>query len=317
MSTAGQAIGGLGGAVIGFVAGGPTGALYGAQIGSMVGGIIDPVKTTTTGPRLSDLKVQTSTYGAVIPRVYGTTPVVGNIFWLEGNSLKEVTKKTKSSGKGGPSVTSETYSYYATFAVGLCKGPIAGVRRIWVGANLIYDAGSSDVNTIIASNSASALFTLHLGTNTQAADDRMQAALGVANTPAYRGLAYIVLKDFPLEDYGNSLMGAQVKVEVVQTGSTQYFNLEIGTSSLTNRSGMAWTGNNFCAIGSVATANLSEDGLAWTSYTMPGIGWYAVCYGKNLLVAITVSNQNIGISRDGGRTWVVYTAVLPAGDTYF
>ena len=48
----------------------------------------------------------------------------------------------------------------------------------------------------------------------------MQSTLGVANTPAYRGLAYIVFKDFPLADYGNSLVAAQVKVEVVKSGSS-------------------------------------------------------------------------------------------------
>ena len=51
----------------------------------------------------------------------------------------------------------------------------------------------------------------------------MQAALGVANTPAYRGLAYIVFNDLELAPYSNSLAGVQVKVEVVRVGSTELF----------------------------------------------------------------------------------------------
>lgn len=228
MSTGGQAIGGVLGAVGGFFVAGPKGALYGAQIGIAIGGYLDPPKgPVVKGPRLSDLSVQTATYGAPIARGYGTFPVVGNIFWLENNKIKETVRRKKSSsgGKGGGSKTvTETYSYSATFAVGLldCRdgNPIDGACRIWVGSKLIYDAGSDDLQTIIASNQASSLFTLYPGSATQLPDDRMQSTLGVANTPAYRGLAYIVFKDFPLADYSNSLVAAQVKVEVVKSGSS-------------------------------------------------------------------------------------------------
>ena len=220
MSTAGQAVGGVVGAVAGFFT--PIGPVYGAQIGMMVGGYLDPVKTTTTGPRLDDLTVQTSTYGADIARGYGTFPVTGNVFWLENNKLKEVAKKKKSGGKGGPQVTNETFSYYATFAVGLldCRDgvPIDGVRRIWINKKLFYDAGSTDMQTLIASNQASTLFTVHNGSETQMPDARMQATLGIANTPAYRGLAYIVFNDMPC----TSLGGTQVTVEIVKSRTSSY-----------------------------------------------------------------------------------------------
>lgn len=220
MSSAGQAVGGLVGGVIGFFVGGPAGAFRGAQIGMMVGGAIDPPKgPTINGPRLEDLSVQTSTYGAFIPRNYGTVAQAGNVFWMQGDALIEVQTSTTSGGKGGPETTTNTWSYYATFAVGLCKGPIDGVRRIWIGGQLWYDAGSDDRATIIASNEKSNLFTLYLGTDTQTADPLMQADKGAANVPAYRGLAYIVFDTLPLEKYGNSLMGAQVKVEVVKVGA--------------------------------------------------------------------------------------------------
>ncbi len=126
MSSGGQVVGGLVGAVVGFFTGGPTGALYGAQVGMMAGGYLNqPKGPTINGPRLDDLSVQTSTYGAVIPRLYGTITVNGNVFWLENNALKEMAKKKKSGGKGGgSSAGSSTYSYSATFAVGLCQGPI-------------------------------------------------------------------------------------------------------------------------------------------------------------------------------------------------
>jgi len=112
MSSTGQIAGGIVGAVVGFFAGGPGGALYGAQLGMMAGGLIDPPKTL--GPRLDDLTAQTSTYGAFIPRLYGTVAVTGNLFWVQGNALIE--RSADNGGKGGPVVTE--FDYYASFAVG-------------------------------------------------------------------------------------------------------------------------------------------------------------------------------------------------------
>ena len=112
-------LGGVVGAIGGFFIAGPKGALYGAQIGMAIGGYLDPPKgPVQQGPRLSDLTVQTSTYGAEVPRGYGTFPVVGNIFWLENNKLKETITRTSSGGGkgGGAKTTTETASYSATFA---------------------------------------------------------------------------------------------------------------------------------------------------------------------------------------------------------
>lgn len=217
MSGRGQALGAIGGAIAGYLIGGDLssglkGALYGSQVGAYLDG---PPGVNTQGPRINDLTQQTCSYGTVIPRVYGTIAIFGNVFWIENGKLKEVVHKEESDGKGGGGSSSyTTYSYYATFALGLCKSQIAGVRRIWIGNQLFYDAGSTDLNTVIASNANAGNFTVYTGSETQLPDARMQATLGVANTPAYRGLAYIVFKDLPLAKYGNSLRSTQIKVEV-------------------------------------------------------------------------------------------------------
>ena len=97
MSTVGQAVLGLVGGVAGFFLAGSLGV--GAQAGLMLGGYLFPPKgPTVNGPRLSDLSVQTSTYGAVIPRVYGAVTVNGNVFWLENNQIKETVTKKKTGG---------------------------------------------------------------------------------------------------------------------------------------------------------------------------------------------------------------------------
>jgi hypothetical protein len=315
MSTAGQVVGGLVGGVVGFF--NPAlGWQIGAQAGIMLGGLLDPPKgSTIVGPRLSDLTVQTSTYGAVIPRVYGTVPIVGNVFWLENNRIYETVVKKKSGGKGGSKTKTKTYVNYATFAVGLCKGPIVGVKRIWIKGELFYDAGSSDPATIAASNTASTGFSVYLGTDTQMPDTRMQATLGAANTPAYRGLAYIVFNDLPLAKYGETIAGAQVKAEVVTAGNEEeYFNT---AQVITDRywQGCAWDGAQFCAIArNTHTCATSPDGVTWTEHAMPVLTteWLDI-YGHNGLFIALGSYSGV-CSSSNGLVWKTQ-AVAPVSRT--
>lgn len=302
MSSVGQVLGGVLGAVVGNFTPG-VGPWLGAQIGMSLGGFLDPPKgPTVEGPRLSDLSVQTSTYGAPIPRVYGTCMLSGNVFWVENNQLKEVRTKKKSGGKGGPKTTTKTYAYYATFAVGLCEGEIAGVLRIWIGSNLIYNAGSTDPATVAASNAAASGFRVYTGSETQDADPRLQATLGVDNTPAYRGLAYIVFDDLPLEKYGNSLLGAQVRVEVMQLGAVYdypYTQASMPTSRGWRRS--AWNGvihvaTGYTSLGYYAT---SPDGVTWTDrYIGAAVYLMDVAWGNDKFVMVG-TGSNAYTSPDG------------------
>lgn len=209
--------GGLTGAIVGgavgFLIGGPVGALIGAGVGFAAFGQLQA--PGFDGPRLSDLTIQTSTYGTKIPSVEGTIAISGNILWLENGKLREVVRKSSSGGKGGGGGSeSRTYSYFATFHLGLCEGPVAAVRRIWCSDKLIYDAGSDDLETIIASNESAKKWTFYSGSDDQLPSARYQADVGANNASARRGLCYIEFRDFALEDYGNTLEGAQFRVEL-------------------------------------------------------------------------------------------------------
>ncbi|MER2518578.1 MAG: phage tail protein [Candidatus Accumulibacter phosphatis] len=311
MSTVGQLAGGLVGGIAGAFLGGPTGALYGAQIGLGIGGYLDPAPgPTTEGPRLSDRSVQTSTYGAVIPRIYGTAPVAGNLIWLQGNALTETVTKTKKGGKGGGSkTTTVTYSYSATCAFALADtralgAPFIGIRRIWTSQGLYYDAGSSDPDTIQASNAAADGFTFYHGSDTQLPDPSIQADIGAANTPAYRGLAYIVFNALPLAAYGNSLAGLQLKVELVQAGTTggpadvAFFSLP----STNYHSGPLWDGSEWYGIIRTATDTgalvTSPDMLAWSQYSLPAsYGWGSALYHEGVYIACAPTTPGYSISR--------------------
>ncbi len=292
MSSTGQILGGVVGGLIGAVT--PVGPFVGAQIGLTLGALLDPPKgPTISGPRIADLSVQTSAYGTSIPRIYGICIVTGNVFWIENNRLKETVTKKKSGGKGGPKTTTKTYSYSATFAVGLCEGPIVGVLRIWVGPNLIYHAGSTDQQTIIASNEAAEGFRLYLGDEEQLPDPRMQAALGVDNTPAFRGLAYIVFDDFQLEKYGNTMSGAQVKVEVMRSGSLYtYVDTQHNMPSSHQYAVTAYGNGFFVRLAHFSTsAWTSPDAeVAWTEHSGVFTGgpfWKGIAFGNGWFVATT------------------------------
>lgn len=226
----GQLVSTVVGGAIGFAIGGPLGASIGMSIGGMVGGML--FAPTIEGPRLNDLKVTTSTYGSAIPELYGTMRVGTNLIWTSG--IKE-TKHTQRAGKGGPKQT--TYTYSASFALAVCKGPIDSVLRVWGDGKLIYDRSSSATRSrsttgsgvnmveiwqaLLTKNgkhgSGSSKFTMRVyqGTDTQLPDSLIEADKGVGNVSAHRGMCYIVFENFQLADFGNRI--PQITVEVTRT----------------------------------------------------------------------------------------------------
>ncbi|MBF0562137.1 MAG: hypothetical protein HQL37_08975, partial [Alphaproteobacteria bacterium] len=201
------------GAVIGSFFGAPG---IGFMIGSSLGTLLFPAKgKTIDGPRLGDLTVTSSAYGAMIPVTFGTIRIAGNMIWTAG--ILE-TKTTSGGGKGGatPSPTLNTYSYSASFVIVFCKGPIAGVTRIWGDGKLIYDART--VNTGVFYSSGSGI-TIHLGTETQEPDAHLQANIGIDATPAFRGLAYIVFDALQLANFGNHIPNITAEIARNITGT--------------------------------------------------------------------------------------------------
>lgn len=192
-------------------------AALGWAIGSFLGNqFFGPGGQDVEGPRLADLKVQSSAYGAPIPIIYGKARVSGNVIWAKPIRERKIEEDAGSKGSGGSTVT--TYEYYGSFAVALCDNEIAGVRKIWADSKLIYNVGDdASLETIQASNRNADKITIHYGTETQEADSLIQADKGAANTQAYRGTAYIVFDDLLLEPYGNRI--PNITVEVITEGS--------------------------------------------------------------------------------------------------
>lgn len=175
------------------------------------------------GQRLDDLKFTQGDYNAPLPLVWGTRRIQGNIFWAE--DLTEVKRRRKT--KGGKF---NDYTYFGTWAVAVAGHEIDTVTRIWADTHLIFDAtgagpimpfGFGDARP---GTSGSDYITIYTGSETQTADPRMQAtveaAQGVGSCPAYRGTAYVMFKDIPLEKFGNRI--PQISVEVVSNAAAAY-----------------------------------------------------------------------------------------------
>ncbi len=205
------------GATAGFVIGGPQGALIGFGIGAQLGGTFGSNESVhlpnAEGPRLSDLRVQTSNYGKVIPEVYGQGRLAGNVICAQ--PIKEVrvestTSSTQRGGKGGgghkvtQTQTTVSYEYYVTLAIAICEGPIDEIIRIYADAKILD-------NSLLQTSQGK--YNHYLGTETQAPDPIIESFMGAGNVPAYRGLAYIVLQDFPLAAFGNRIPNFSFEVK--------------------------------------------------------------------------------------------------------
>jgi len=195
LAAAGTAIGGtVGGSILGVSAaaiGGAVGSIAGAAIDSWLVASMAPTQRIA-GQRLDTLQITASTEGAIIPRVYGAMRTGGNIIWA--TDFREESRTTeqgggKGGGGGGTEVTE--YFYFASLAVALCEGPITGIGRIWADGKIMSRDGVT--------------LRLHKGGKDQEPDPFIAAKMGAANTPAYRGTAYVVFEELPLERFGNRL----------------------------------------------------------------------------------------------------------------
>lgn len=215
-------------AVAGFVisGGSPIGAAIGFQLGMVAGGIIWPLDGgTQQGPRLADREIQSSTYGASIPLLYGSYRTAGNIIYSKAIEEKtDVRRVGKSLFSKGTKVYS--YTYFGHFAVGVCEGPISSIGRIWADSKLIYDPETT--------GKYDQYIRRYLGTEDQLPDPAIQADKGIDNTPAFRGTAYVMFAGLPLADFGNRLPNISVEVGALAHAAVWT------DGSLTNIAGSNW-----------------------------------------------------------------------------
>ncbi|HCF24637.1 MULTISPECIES: phage tail protein [unclassified Novosphingobium] len=185
---------------VGTLIGGPLVGALGAMAGSAIDAkIFGPKGGSREGPRLSELKLTTSSYGAPIPRHFGRMRVAGQMIWA--TDLVEQ-KDKQGGGKSGPSVTN--YSYSVSLAVALSSRPLLGIGRIWADGKLLRgEAGDLKVGGTLR---------FHDGAGDQSLDPLIASAEAAGQCPAYRGIAYAVFEDLQLSEFGNRIPALSFEV---------------------------------------------------------------------------------------------------------
>lgn len=281
------------------VAGATVGSMFGMTslgwtLGAALGNQLFPQKTelpAVFGPRLGDLKVQTSTYGNMIPRVYGRFRLAGNVIWSTDILERPTTTTVSQGGKGGGGAseqTQTTYSYDVNMAVAICEGIILGIRKIWANGKLIYNVGEdTDIETNLASLTN---FTVYQGTEDQMPDPTIEAWEGVGNVQAFRGTAYIVFNNFQLADYGNRPPNFEFEVIKLNAGEVQL--------DLLNKA-IITDGRDYHP----SEAVLQPNGLVWMSQQVGSfqplvVALYDVASGQRLM---EIGNVPGGVSWHDGQ----------------
>src|SRR3954451_1252103 len=124
LSLAGQFVGGL--------VGGPIGATVGRALGALAGSAVDGMlfgeQQQVAAPG-SDLRLQGSSEGGAVPRLYGWSRLSGNIIWAR--ELDLLVSESSGAKGGGGSQPRQQDVIAASFAVAFCEGEVHRLGRIW------------------------------------------------------------------------------------------------------------------------------------------------------------------------------------------
>jgi hypothetical protein len=161
--------------------------------------------------RAVDNRVQGSRYGAVIPRLYGTVELAGQVIWAT-NFRDDVTTVAGSHSKHHPTADQVNHTYRRSFGIQVSavpkNGSIAGVSRIKFDDKTFYQ--SATLGPIL-----NARLEIKLGAEDQAPNTWYEADKGVGRVSAHRGYVTVWFFDVDLGPYGDRI--PNVRVEVVES----------------------------------------------------------------------------------------------------
>lgn len=278
--------------------GGLVGGRIGQAVGAAIGSVVDSAifaPAPRQGPRPAELSVQTSTYGAPIPKLFGRTRVAGTVFWST-DLIEARTRQSNGKGRG----STDVYSYSASFAVMLSARRIVRIERIWADGKLLRgEAGDLKVEL--------AALRVHTGDDDQLPDPLIAAAEG-ADAPAYRGAAYVVLEGLSLGDYGNRIPSLTFEVVADETA----IGVGSALAELSSASaeagpvvdGLAASGTNVRAL----AETLSSAFPALVTDTPPMIRFAPVAAGA-------IDPLSLGATSTGERASRIERSVAPAETT--
>lgn len=186
------------------------------------------------GPRIADKRVQTASYGTMLPRLYGeSVRVAGNVI-----DKTDLIERKRHRGGFGKRTTGNGYRFfglgrtrYYTYSVDMqiavAEGPLPvdALQRIWANGRVVFDANAPGAQ--LTEQTASRRRWTAFGNPTQQfafgpginevrfyRGDTIQPVDDIAAgfhdnpsdvIPAYRNTAFVILQQFQLQDFGNGV----------------------------------------------------------------------------------------------------------------
>jgi len=181
--------------------------------------------------KLSPLSTQ-SCYDCPIPVVFGKVILTGNIIWIGGQYKAQVEIRETI---GNVTNIERTEVGFVHLALGLCEGEIEAISRVWINDTLVVNDG---VTLGDEDETSFNRFYYDLGLNMELMQGRetqkinplamfIDGEFGI--TPAYRGLAHVVFKNFPIFVSSSSMPSFKIEVIVrVDHDAVNHETLAIG-----------------------------------------------------------------------------------------
>jgi hypothetical protein len=165
-----------------------------------------------SGPKIDDWQLTTGSPGSPIHFCMGReNRVPGTIIWI--SKVRDVKEEdSEGGGKGGGGTTVVSHKYFVDLAIALCEGPISAVKRMWADGKILYTGIVPEgtlPNRVMRYDSV----TIYNGAEDQLPSPIIEAWEGVGNVPAFRGIAYVVFKNFALHQFGNRLPNFSFEIE--------------------------------------------------------------------------------------------------------
>jgi hypothetical protein len=199
----GQQVGGAAFSIIGTVAGSAIGGPVGGAIGGMAGGLIGSlIFGRAQKPMIPDWQLAGSSYGHVIPTIYGQVRLAGTFIWESDLQVKA--GRGKGAALGGSGGASQ---YLQSAALGFCAGPNIKLLKLWADGNLLFDGTSSTPHLLVPKHQRGFVIRWYEGGEDQVADGLIAIwvqfnVLPPDACPAFRGMAYLVIERIDLTNFG-------------------------------------------------------------------------------------------------------------------
>jgi hypothetical protein len=150
---------------------------------------------------LGDFKFPTAMENRPQPLIFGTVKMEGpNVVWW-GDLRQIPIKETVKTGLWSKKSFIKGYRYNVGVQLGLCRGQINAVRKIWIGDTEVWSGTVQDGTAVVnkptlfggddfGNGGMTGTFRIHSGSTTQAVNSYLTPFQ--SPQPAYRGLAYAV-----------------------------------------------------------------------------------------------------------------------------